>query len=973
MAFAGWSYNANGGTISYANSCLFITGDGGANFYPPLEGGHAINTAYTSVQIVKNSNNVREYRMILNKVYNTDNNIAAEIYYSVYDGSTIAEHKIDNFASGNSIYTGSGIKFQNANTGYLSAQGKIYKTNNAGNNWSLDYSSGLTDPNFYMKLSIVGDIVYNGTPFGPVAVKRLNTNLLSYLDNSVSIASMKIDGITFSTSGTSYVQGGNVVLESNEYINQNDAVFYKWGDNSTSITNSASFTTNNNTFSNTYKTKQYSTTPAAISNPNSTKTIKDTVLSNEHRVHQVHESMGGIFYTKSTNNGVSFNTEEVVNRTLTGNLAEGNKNPAVSLCRTFSSTKPLIYYSGTNPALKDKDVAVTWERYNSGTQKNEIKVARRNSNNNWDIYSDGISGHTQVCKTFSAVPEYESKPKIFSLSTITGPTINNTFFLIPHLEPASNGNKIVVTAAYLTLNGDYVIDEGNITDFAVTAPYNSSFAEFNLYFTYKKDGKIYYKNITIGYYENHFYAVNISTPLEISAGDANTARHTPDISLRNGLPIVTYQGILPMTRVYSIEEVSSSPGLTETHTVQFTQYPIMVTYLKPDLTGWSNPTAQPSSGTIVQSDPNIEGSATGNGYILSFRKGNLGYYQYSNLQNYHCDPPAFLGTDAKLVRGSYSTPLGGALLTTLTSENSLYKLGKQNVAITNVNSQIQDGVYGNIKGVVNMNDIDYVFNMGPIFVATGPQVDMPLFGDALNEVTPITGIEFNEYLRSEPFALNNGDTLVLGATANYIAVDKQDFYPMKYTVNLMNANTQEVSKVLFSDTIHIEDEEMTEYYRGFVFSDLNPEDGNVYLQIMVEDVSNTDAKYNYVGIYQGESEVQDRNGRIDPTNGVFVDFGRSRNLSNELTVKPTSYSITQNYPNPFNPITTIRYSLPNDGLVQIRVYDLSGKEVVNLVNENKVAGNYEVKFNGANLSSGIYFYRINAGEFVQTKRMVLVK
>ncbi|MBS1493262.1 MAG: T9SS type A sorting domain-containing protein [Bacteroidetes bacterium] len=189
----------------------------------------------------------------------------------------------------------------------------------------------------------------------------------------------------------------------------------------------------------------------------------------------------------------------------------------------------------------------------------------------------------------------------------------------------------------------------------------------------------------------------------------------------------------------------------------------------------------------------------------------------------------------------------------------------------------------------------------------------------------------------------------------------------------MNANTQEVVKNLFSDTIHIEDEEMTEYYRGYVFSDLIPEDGNVYLQITVEDVSGNGAKYNYVGVYQGESEVADRSGRIDPTNGIFVDFGHGRNPANVLSVKPASYSLAQNYPNPFNPTTTIKYSIPNDGLVQIKVYDISGKEVMNLVNENKTAGNYEVKFNGANLSSGIYFYRINAGEFVQTKRMMLVK
>ncbi|MBN8570000.1 MAG: T9SS type A sorting domain-containing protein, partial [Ignavibacteria bacterium] len=681
-------------------------------------------------------------------------------------------------------------------------------------------------------------------------------------------------------------------------------------------------------------------------------------------IDRLHTSLGSIFFSRSTNDGTSFSTEEIVNNTFP--FTENNINPY--LCEV--KTNLVVGMDA------EKNSAATWEARDGNNII--IMYAQRQTLNGYGTWDAHLPQYSAKSFNVDATgnSNFQSLPKISAI----GGSDNSYFTVSSYLKPVGSTVKLMARICNgIYLRGEYEVSSGNISDFAISSTLGTIGNGTSIHYAYKKDNNIFYKNIQFYVYDPT-YGVTVSYPeTNISTGDANTSRFSPDISVRRGstagsyLPIVTYQGITPLTRVYSIDEVSASPGLTETRTVQFTQYPIMVTYMMSPTTGWSNPTAQPSSGTIVQSDPNIEGSATGNGYILSFRKGNSGYYQYSNIQNYHCEPPSFLGTDAKLVKGSYSTPLGGALLTTLTNENQFYKLGKQNVSITNVNSQVQDGVYGNIKGVVNMNDIDYVFNMGPIFVATGPQVDMPLFGDSFNEVTPITGIEFNEYLRSEPFTLNNGDTLILGATANYIAVDKQDFYPMKYTVNLMNANTQEVSRVLFSDTIHIEDEEMTEYYRGFVFSDLNPEDGNVYLQIMVEDVSNTDAKYNYVGIYQGESEVQDRSGRSDPTNGVFVDFGHGRNPSNVLTVKPTTYSLAQNFPNPFNPSTTIQYSVPNDGLVQMRIYDISGREVMNLVNENKVAGNYEVKFNGANLSSGIYFYRIKAGEFVETKRMVLVK
>lgn len=81
----------------------------------------------------------------------------------------------------------------------------------------------------------------------------------------------------------------------------------------------------------------------------------------------------------------------------------------------------------------------------------------------------------------------------------------------------------------------------------------------------------------------------------------------------------------------------------------------------------------------------------------------------------------------------------------------------------------------------------------------------------------------------------------------------------------------------------------------------------------------------------------------------------------------------QNYPNPFNPSTTIKYSLPEDGKVHIKIYDITGREIRTIVNEVKTSGNYLVEFKTSGLSSGIYFYRIHAGDFIQTPKMVLVK
>ncbi len=88
---------------------------------------------------------------------------------------------------------------------------------------------------------------------------------------------------------------------------------------------------------------------------------------------------------------------------------------------------------------------------------------------------------------------------------------------------------------------------------------------------------------------------------------------------------------------------------------------------------------------------------------------------------------------------------------------------------------------------------------------------------------------------------------------------------------------------------------------------------------------------------------------------------------------PNNFSLSQNYPNPFNPSTTISYQLPNNGFVTLKVYDILGKEVATLVNEQKSAGKYEAKFNASNLTSGTYIYKISAGNSVQIKKMILMK
>jgi hypothetical protein len=155
-----------------------------------------------------------------------------------------------------------------------------------------------------------------------------------------------------------------------------------------------------------------------------------------------------------------------------------------------------------------------------------------------------------------------------------------------------------------------------------------------------------------------------------------------------------------------------------------------------------------------------------------------------------------------------------------------------------------------------------------------------------------------------------------------------------------------------------------------------------------------------IGFVEGKgttTEIQSYSFTDKPEPGIYkyrlkqIDFDGSFEYSQEIEAEakaPNVFSLEQNFPNPFNPSTTIRYSIPNviasgakqSQMVTLKVYDILGNEVATLVNEEQTAGTYEVEFNTSssfrlvrNLTSGIYFYQLKAGSFIETKKMIFLK
>ncbi|MCZ7603181.1 MAG: T9SS type A sorting domain-containing protein [Melioribacteraceae bacterium] len=114
----------------------------------------------------------------------------------------------------------------------------------------------------------------------------------------------------------------------------------------------------------------------------------------------------------------------------------------------------------------------------------------------------------------------------------------------------------------------------------------------------------------------------------------------------------------------------------------------------------------------------------------------------------------------------------------------------------------------------------------------------------------------------------------------------------------------------------------------------------------------------------------DNDGQFAYSKTVTVDLTNITSLEDEMIYE---FALEQNFPNPFNPSTAIKYSLPNSGLVKIKIYDTLGREISTLVNEVKNAGIHHVIFNGSDLSSGIYFYKLDFNEYMSVKKLILVK
>ncbi len=220
----------------------------------------------------------------------------------------------------------------------------------------------------------------------------------------------------------------------------------------------------------------------------------------------------------------------------------------------------------------------------------------------------------------------------------------------------------------------------------------------------------------------------------------------------------------------------------------------------------------------------------------------------------------------------------------------------------------------------------------------------------------------NTMLLSEPFTIQKGTTISFSEGGGFIASAEQQSgknYHVDCTIELMEEGTNKLIGVVKQSHFTTADSKDK--------TDITVSN----LQISSNDTKNVRLKVTLT------SNIPDVRGIFVNEYNTVNNNALSKLATEELTLKEEgvikTYALEQNYPNPFNPTTTINYQIPKDGFVTLKIYDVLGREVAVLVNENKSTGRYNINFNASNLASGVYMYQIKVNDFVSTKKLLLLK
>ena len=259
-----------------------------------------------------------------------------------------------------------------------------------------------------------------------------------------------------------------------------------------------------------------------------------------------------------------------------------------------------------------------------------------------------------------------------------------------------------------------------------------------------------------------------------------------------------------------------------------------------------------------------------------------------------------------------------------------------------------------------------------------------------------TGIYYlDNFMITAPSQINNpivnydfsNDTTAWALTVLFPAVATGDVVNEEYKISINNGGVNAWDVFLGQGNILIE--KGKEYLVSFdayaeaprtisALVGMNLSPWTVYSGNNIFSLSTSKQTFTYSFIMNNTTDTKARIGfdAGGSTNDVYLDniylMPKTTSLTDDF-ISDLCFALHQNYPNPFNNSTVIRYSIPKEGLVTLKIYNVIGQEVAKIIKEEKAVGNYEVNFNASNLPSGVYIYKLQAGSFFESKKMILLK
>jgi hypothetical protein len=636
-------------------------------------------------------------------------------------------------------------------------------------------------------------------------------------------------------------------------------------------------------------------------------------------LYNAYESMGKVWLEASTDNGQTWRIE----------------NNGQPISGSAGSRSPSLYTNGTT-------LLITYQELNP----NKIKIL---SYYNYDQsllpVGEFIIGGTS---------DLNLKPSsVFcnDATIVTTYELGGTIYCFWGLW---SGSFVHITADWNTMYSPAPLFEYNYSSPSIASDYNSKYHLAASRTSRVDVSDIVYKKFRIqkGHQGDPTWCNDVNDPncaypifeiieSNVSAGCSYPYNYLPSISLVNfDKPIVSWVAGVNTGGIisYKTSVTRRGPAWGDLKIVgsdvQFVNNNSANTSAEKTVVVWSQGSPAASkwikrTGTVYINPQNLSHSGihsqvtTGSDYqymtAMVFNANSLPYYFTKSTTNFSYTPPA---EDDKLSK--------------ITDSDTLLTFGR--------------------SGISDINGIEFIFNIGDILAGDS----IINFIEKPDTLLYNSDIELNQWTRTEDFYLSPNSTFYFSNF--YKVVQKSDpdtalteNDAVNFKAELINAITGEIMGTFDNITYsknNLEKYDNVDYEVDC--SGITP--GNYFLRLAT--TVTTEAQYSLANVVNDNTTLSKKS------------YNKVSFQGNDL---PLTYELYQNYPNPFNPSTTIRYQVPEDGFVTLKIFDILGKEVTTLINENKLTGRYEINFDAGDLASGVYLYRIQVNDFTSVKKMVFLK